>query len=42
MSNIAEVIRQKERELHDIHSMRCSQLEEMVTEREQLLIESSK
>lgn len=40
-NEISSIIRLKEKELHDIHDMRCKQLEELVTERDQLLLETS-
>lgn len=42
MQDISETIRQKERELHEIHDLRCAQLERMVEERDQLISEASK
>lgn len=40
--DISGLIQQKEAELRGIHEMRCTQLEGMVTERDALLLESSK
>ena len=42
LNDISQLIRIKEKELHEIHDQRCGQLEQLVTERDSLLIESSK
>ncbi|KAJ1430813.1 hypothetical protein B484DRAFT_430471, partial [Ochromonadaceae sp. CCMP2298] len=42
LASISHVIQQKERELHEYHDLRCSQLETLVGERDNLLLESSK
>ena len=42
LNDISQLIRIKEKELHEIHDQRCGQLEQLVTERDTLLIESSK
>ena len=42
LQDISQLIRLKERELHDIHDHRCNQLEQLISERDSLLIESSK
>ena len=42
LNEISQLIRVKEKELHEIHDQRCTQLEQLVTERDSLLIESSK
>ena len=42
LNDISQLIRVKEKELHEIHDQRCTQLEQLVTERDGLLIESSK
>jgi hypothetical protein len=42
LQDITQLIRVKEKELHEIHDQRCSQLEILVAERDNLLIESSK
>ncbi len=41
-SDISNLIRTKERELHEIHDMRFSSLEKMISERDSLLLESSR
>jgi hypothetical protein len=41
-SSINDIIRVKEKELHDIHNMRCTKLEKLVLERDNLLLESNK
>jgi hypothetical protein len=40
-ANLSEMIRQKERELHEIHEMRCSTLESSLVEKEASLKEAS-
>ena len=42
VQDITHIIRSKEKELHDVHDHRCEQLEKLITERDTLLIESSK
>jgi chromosome segregation ATPase len=42
LNDISHIIRIKEKELHEIHDQRCGQLEQLVSERDSLLIESSK
>lgn len=42
LNDISQLIRIKEKELHEIHDQRCGQLEQLVSERDNLLIESSK
>ena len=42
LQDITQLIRIKEKELHDVHDQRCRQLEQLVAERDNLLIESSK
>jgi len=42
LTDISEVIAKKEKELHDIHDVRCAKLELLVRERDQLLLDSSK
>eukprot|EP01038_Epipyxis_sp_PR26KG_P013803 gene13803-18513_t len=42
IANIADIIRQKERELHDIHDLRCNQLEALLQERDTLLMDASR
>ena len=42
LNDISQLIRMKEKELHEIHDQRCTQLEQLVAERDSLLIESSK
>ena len=39
---ISQLIRLKERELHEIHDLRCSQLEKLVAERDSLLLEAGR
>jgi DNA repair ATPase RecN len=39
---MSQLILQKERELHEMHDIRCSKLETMVEERDSLLLESSR
>ena len=41
INEISQLIRIKERELHEIHDIRCSQLEKLVVERDELLVKSS-
>eukprot|EP01041_Mallomonas_annulata_P011457 gene11457-23962_t len=41
INEISNIIRLKERELHEIHEIRCSQLENLVKERDSLLTEST-
>lgn len=42
MNDISQLIRLKERELHEIHDIRCSQMERIITERDSLLVEHTK
>lgn len=42
MYQMSQVIKQKEKELQNIHEERCNQLEKMIIERDHLLIESAK
>lgn len=42
LNDISQLIRVKERELHEIHDIRCNQLEKMIVERDALLVEASK
>lgn len=42
LTDISQVIAKKEKELHDIHDVRCAKLELLVRERDALLLESSK
>jgi hypothetical protein len=42
MQLISQTIKQKERELQEIHDLRCNELEKMILERDQLLIDASK
>ena len=42
LQDITQLIRIKEKELHEIHDHRCQQLERQIGERDNLLIESSK
>jgi hypothetical protein len=42
LTDISQVIAKKEKELHDIHDVRCAKLELLVRERDSLLLESSK
>lgn len=40
IEQISQIIKSKEQELHAIHELRCEQLEELVQERDNLLLES--
>jgi len=40
MQDLSQLIRLKERELHEIHDLRCGQLERLVEERNQAAVES--
>ena len=42
MEEIGQLIRLKERELHEIHDMRCANLEKLVEERDHLVAEATK
>ena len=42
VGNLSHIISEKQKELHQFHDLRCTQLEALVEERDQLLIESSK
>jgi hypothetical protein len=42
LNDISQLIRIKEKELHEIHDQRCGQLEQLISERDSLLIDSSK
>lgn len=42
LNDISQLIRIKEKELHEIHDQRCGQLEQLVAERDKLIIDSSK
>ena len=42
LNDISQLIRIKEKELHEIHDQRCGQLEQLISERDNLLIDSSK
>ena len=42
MEEISQLIRLKERELHEIHDMRCANLEKLVEDREHLVAEATK
>lgn len=42
LNSISQVIKQKEKELHEIHDLRCNKLESLISQRDQLLLESSK
>jgi hypothetical protein len=42
LNDISQLIRTKEKELHEIHDQRCVQLEMLVMERDNLLVDSSK
>ena len=41
-NDITQLIRIKERELHDIHDLRCSQLEKLLAERDNILLDCSR
>lgn len=40
--DMSDLIRAKEKELRDIHDLRCSQLEKMVEERDSMILEAAK
>lgn len=42
LQEMTHLIRLKEKELHDVHDMRCGQLEKMIEERDTLLLEITK
>lgn len=42
ITDISQVILKKEKELHEIHEIRCTKLELLLKERDSLLLESSK
>ena len=42
LNALSQVIKQKEKELHEIHDLRCSKLEKLLEERDELLLESSR
>ena len=42
LQEMTQIIRMKEKELHDVHDMRCNQLEKMIEERDSLLVEVTK
>lgn len=42
IASINEFIKQKEKELHDIHALRINHLEALVKERDDLLLEAAK
>ena len=42
LNDISQLIRIKEKELHEIHDQRCIQLEQLVTDRDALLTDASK
>ena len=42
LNDISQLIRIKEKELHEIHDQRCIQLEQLVNDRDILLIDASK
>ena len=42
MEEIGQLIRLKERELHEIHDIRCTNLEKLIEERDNLIVEANK
>ena len=42
LNHLSDVIRLKERELHEIHEIRCCQLEQLIKDRDEIAIEAAK